>query len=272
MSYNDLLYARLVEDPQGALPDFDPGAWSFNRLMCWLLTPKKRPEPVSDQVFVRKTPIRRMLDRLWFNKRHLTEEVMEQQALDDQLLTDYDDGPIEEDVEPLIRRVVSIQSHKTVTRMRQLGDDFEVLAEFGEGKDREYRISCDEAITNGSGKITKLRRRKAYADKLLMKLKNKFPFDLTDRTRVNIAIVQRYAVQCMSEQNLRTVDQRLLLSTVVERFFIPDRFDNLAHSYRNTSSNIDASRRYHEDRFVFNWYQRYFGCFLPGTVRVPSAQ
>jgi hypothetical protein len=118
-------------------------------------------------------------------------------------------------------------------------------------------------------KVFKKRRKHSYISKLVLELKLKFPFELTPRTAINYASVQRHAISIMEEHNLRKVDQARIIGLVVERYFIPTQIEFDAQEERNTMSAHYARQR-GLDTYVDRGVQRFINLGLRAQVGAPQ--
>jgi hypothetical protein len=93
-----------------------------------------------------------------------------------------------------------------------------------------------EDIEEGQ-KVKKIRTRRhgRYTSRLLLAMREKFVWDLTDMTATNKACLHHYAVQVMKQDGLRMHDRSIILKSIVRKYFTPTEDDveeaNAMNSY-----------------------------------------
>jgi hypothetical protein len=229
--------------------------------------------PVRPVVFERRGWFSRFIDNLWFNRRHLSNVKVEQKVIDDHFMMIVDDEPIGDEIE-------SIYTDKLERKIFTIDGFNKFLVDGGKPiRGRAYTdrgrtlicAYCKMPKTNERGEIKKFkkRRKESYETKLLIMIREKFPFALTPFTSTNYASVHKYAIRVMTDHNLRICDRKRIMDYIVDRYFVPTEADLSAYAYRNSSSAHDIRALATTHRFVDSGFQRFVGIGLRPDIRVP---
>lgn len=146
----------------------------------------------------------------------------------------------------------------------------EVLDDSGLDDDLEHlgNVTFAESSTNEINARVKKNRKVKYTLRVLLLLREVFPFELTPRNESNCRAIRKYATKSMIEHGVHIGDRSRILEEVCRRYWVPMSIDFETKAYLNSFAVEDRLWRYSHERIVDHPIQRVLGISMREPMHV----
>jgi hypothetical protein len=205
---------------------------------------------------------------MYWNRRHVVPD-----HINEKVFADFTAENEEDDTEDKIADVTDVL--ELVTRKRQIEptvvETADIVAHADEGVDvgeldqRDMIVNqqtlvqanwVDEPVMDFDGEpLRKVKRRmhRKYETILLYRLREKFRWASTPRTKLNDNAIHYYVVSLMVKDHVRIADRHRILTTIVDRFYTPLKSDIESSFYSKSMVGSSLRDRLDETVVEQNW-------------------